>query len=140
MKWMPTDAQSGDMVRIRIGTLLHYGVFVSEDEVIQFGWPPVPEYADRNEDIAVCAVDIDAFSCGRIVEVAVLDRKERKTRIPPEQTVKTARARIGTGGYNMIHNNCEHFAYECVFGEKKSEQTEYIRNFWKKKFGQANTR
>ena len=120
MKWMPTDAQSGDMVRIQIGTLFHYGVFVSEDEVIQFGWPPVPEYADRNEDIAVCAVDIDAFSCGRIVEVAVLDRKERKTRIPPEQTVKTARARIGTGGYNMIHNNCEHFAYECVFGEKKS--------------------
>ena len=65
MKWMPTDAQSGDMVRIQIGTLFHYGVFVSEDEVIQFGWPPVPEYADRNEDIAVCAVDIDAFSCGR---------------------------------------------------------------------------
>ena len=126
------------MVRIQIGSLYHYGVFVSEDEVIQFGWPPVPEYADKNENITVCAVDIDEFSCGRIVEVAVLDRKERKTRIPPERTVALARERIGTGGYNMIHNNCEHFAYECVIGEKKSEQTEYIRSFWKKKFGKTD--
>ena len=43
-------------------------------------------------------------------------------------------ARIGEGGYNIIHNNCEHLAYECVFGEKKSEQTDAIRAFWREKF------
>lgn len=135
MRWEPVDAKPGDMVRIRVGTIYHYGVFLSEDEVVQFGYPPIAEFAEQNKVVTVLSVDIDAFSCGRIVEVGVLDRRERKRRLPPEETVRIARERVGEGGYNILHNNCEHLAYECVFGEKKSEQTDAIRNFWKEKFG-----
>ena len=134
MRWQPTDAKRGDMVRIQIGSLYHYGVFVSEDEVIQFGYPPLPEFAEQNAVVTVGKVDVDAFSCGSIIEVAELDRREKKKRLPPEETVARARERLGEGGYNLIHNNCEHFAYECVFGEKKSEQTDKIRAFWREKF------
>ena len=31
----------------------------------------------------------------------------------------------------MIHNNCEHFVYECVFGIKYSEQEEEVRRKWR---------
>lgn len=134
MRWQPTDARRGDMVRIQIGSLYHYGVFVSEDEVIQFGYPPLPEFAVQNAVVTVGRVDVDTFSCGRIIEVADLDRREKKKRLPPDETVRRARGRLGQGGYNLIHNNCEHFAYECVFGEKKSEQTDKIRAFWREKF------
>ncbi|MBQ2427353.1 MAG: hypothetical protein II264_02545 [Ruminococcus sp.] len=41
MKWEPTDCKTGDMVRIRLGSIYHYGVFLSEDEVVQFGYPPI---------------------------------------------------------------------------------------------------
>ena len=134
MKWEPTDCKPGDMVRIRLGAIYHYGVFLNEDEVVQFGYPPIPEFQEQNAVVTVVAVDIDTFACGHIVEVASLDRKERKKRLPPEKTAEIARSRIGTGGYNIIHNNCEHLAYECVFGEKKSEQTDAIRAFWREKF------
>ena len=134
MRWEPKNCQMGDMVRIRLGSIYHYGVFLSEDEVVQFGYPPIPEYQEQNAVVTVVAVDIDTFACGHIVEVAVLDRKEKKKRLPPEKTAEIARARIGGGGYNIIHNNCEHLAYECVFGEKKSEQTDAIRAFWREKF------
>ncbi|MBR1482826.1 MAG: lecithin retinol acyltransferase family protein [Ruminococcus sp.] len=135
MKWEPTDCRTGDMIRIRLGSIYHYGVFLSEDEVVQFGYPPIAAYQEQNAVVTVLSVDIDSFACGHIVEVAVLDRRERKKRLPPAETARRARARLGEGGYNIIHNNCEHFAYECVFGEKKSEQTDAIRQFWREKLG-----
>lgn len=139
MKWEPKDCQSGDMIRIRLGSLYHYGVFVSEDEVFQFGYPPLPEFKEKNQNITVGAVSIDEFSGGKIIEVAVLDRKEKKRRIPPEKTVQIARSKAGEGGYNILHNNCEHFAYECVFGEKRSTQEEYIRTLWQSKLFNNDT-
>ena len=33
---------------------------------------------------------------------------------------------LGRGGYNIISNNCEHFANECLFGTKESEQVNEI--------------
>ena len=130
MKWTPRDCAKGDMVRIQTGSVFHYGIFVSEDEVIQFGYPPLPEYADKNDPPLVCAVDIDTFSSGRVVQCLDLSRAERKKRLPVEQTVKTARSRLGEGGYNLLHNNCEHFANECYFGVKRSEQEETMRKKW----------
>lgn len=129
MKWQPSDCKPGDMIRVKLGSIYHYGVFVSDDEVIQFGMPPLPQYK-TDGDIVVLKSDIDAFSCGNIVEVAALDRKEKKRRIPPKKTVENARERLGGGGYDLLHNNCEHFAYECVFGCKYSEQEDAARRRW----------
>ena len=133
MKWEPTLCKPGDMIRIRIGSVYHYGIFVSDDEVIQFGYPPQPQFKEKNINISVCAVDIDTFSCGQIVETAVPDRKEKKQSFPPKKVIELARASLGKTGYNIIHNNCEHFAYECVFGEKKSTQEEELRKKWRKR-------
>lgn len=129
MKWWPGQCSCGDMIRVRIGSIYHYGIFVSEDEIIQFGPPPVAPRRE-GEEVLVCATDIEGFCCGSIVETAQLDRKEIKTRISPKETVRLARSRLGEGGYNLIHNNCEHFVYQCVFGVKKSTQEEDARSRW----------
>ena len=131
MKWTPGQFETADIIRIRTGAVYHYGIFVSEDEVIQFGYPPLPEYADKNDPPVVCAVDIDTFCCGRIAEHAELDFAERRKRFPAEKIISTARSRIGEGGYNIIHNNCEHFVNECVFGIKRCEQEEEVRRKWR---------
>ncbi|MCQ2429975.1 MAG: lecithin retinol acyltransferase family protein [Clostridia bacterium] len=134
MKWWPSECVPGDMIRIKIGEIYHYGIFVSENEVIQFGEPPVDNLLRRDSaSVKVCASTVEAFACGHIVERARLDRKERRSRIKPAKTVELARARIGEGGYNLIHNNCEHFVYECVFGVKRSTQEEEARRMWQQR-------
>lgn len=130
MRWEPTACQAGDMVRIRLGSVYHYGIFVSEDEVIQFGLPPTAENRAAEGEVKVLATDIDVFACGCIVETACLDRSEQRRRIPPSETVARARARLGESGYNLIHNNCEHFVNECVFGESRCTQEEDVRSRW----------
>ena len=130
MRWEPTACQAGDMVRVRLGSVYHYGIFVSEDEVIQFGLPPTAENRAAEGEVKVLATDIDVFACGCIVETACLDRSEQRRRISPSETVARARARLGESGYNLIHNNCEHFVNECVFGESRCTQEEDVRSRW----------
>ena len=131
MKWEPTACRPGDIVRIRLGALYHYGIFVSEDEVIQFGLPPTAENRAREGEVKVIATDIDLFACGCIVETACLDRGEQKRRASREETVSRARASLGEGGYNLLHNNCEHFVNRCVFGESRCTQEEDVRTRWR---------
>ena len=129
MKFWPAACDRGDMVRVRIGSIWHYGVYVSDDQVIQFG-PPPREGTKSPEVIRVCSTTMDEFAGGSIVEKAKLTLAERLRRIPPEKTCAIALSRIGEGGYDLLHNNCEHFAFECVFGVKRSRQEEEARRQW----------
>lgn len=43
-----------------------------------------------------------------------------------QETVERARSRIGERGYNLLLNNCEHFAVWCKTGVEKSEQVDEI--------------
>ena len=130
MKWRPGECRYGDIVRVRIGSIRHYGVFVSEDEIIAFGLPPVPEYRDRPERLTVTATDADTFSCGSIIERAEYTLREKIGKRSPKKTVAAARARLGETGYNIIHNNCEHFVNECAFGVSRCSVEEEARKRW----------
>ena len=127
MKWLPGECRPGDMIRVRLGSIYHYGIFVSEDEIVQFGPPPVGA-REPDDKICVCTTDAAGFCLGNIIEVAELSRRER--RYSPEETVARARARLGERGYNLVHNNCEHFACECALGVARSEQEEEARKRW----------
>ena len=98
MKWWPEPCAAGDMVRVRVGSVWHYGVFVSETEIIEFGPPPVGTLLTESARFRIMAVDVEEFSAGGVVERAVLDRAEKKKRLPPHQTVELARGRLGEGG------------------------------------------
>ena len=132
MKWVYAECHSGDIIRVKLGSVYHYGIFVSDDEVIAFGLPPTAENLQNQQAITVLSTDIDVFSCGNLIETAQLSLKEKLKRKSPEKTVALARSRIGEGGYNLIHNNCEHFVNEIVFGEKVSEQERSVREKWMK--------
>lgn len=127
MKWQLKDPTPGDMLRIKCGSLYHFGIFVSDDEVIQFGLPPHLRPTLSEADIEVCSTDIDVFLQGGFLEVALLDKKENKKRRSVKDTISFARSKIGEHGYHILFNNCEHFAYLCLFGEKISTQTDDLR-------------
>ena len=130
MKWAYEECRFGDIIRVKLGSVYHYGIFVSDDEVIAFGLPPTAENLKNPQQIKVLSTDIDTFSCGNLIETAQLSFKEKRRRNSPERSVAAARARIGEGGYSLIHNNCEHFVNEVVFNEKISEQELSVRRKW----------
>ena len=134
MKWWPEKCKPGDMIRVKLGILYHYGIFVTEDEVIQFGHPIRDRLAkEQGKDIQVFAGSISEFAAGNMVETARLSLKECLERIPPQKTIALARSRIGETGYDLLHNNCEHFANMCVFGRNRCSQTEQIMEDWRKR-------
>ena len=130
MKWTFNEVKPGDMIRICLGDFYHYGIYVSDDEIIQFGPPPVT-ILRKDDELEVCVTDIEGFCCGKFLEVGEPERKERKECRRPEDIIAFARSRIGEKGYNILYNNCEHFAYECVFGRKCCSQTDVIRKQWR---------
>lgn len=133
MIWWQSECKYGDMIRVSFGNFYHYGIFVSEDEVIQFGLPPVEGLLNRRfDEISVCVTDIDTFAAGKMVEVASVKRGEKPKRLSPRKTVSRAKSHIGEKGYDILHNNCEHFARYCYFGEKRCEVTEQVVHAWHK--------
>jgi hypothetical protein len=45
---------------------------------------------------------------------------------PPQETIERARSKLGEQGYNLLLNNCEHFAFWCKTGVAKSTQVDDI--------------
>ena len=125
MKWSVREGKPGDMVRVKVNSKMdHYGVYVSDDEVIAFGLNPALLVGVPESDVKILSTDIDKFRNGGYPEFADLSFGEKLKRFKTEKIIETARSRIGEGGYNIVYNNCEHFAYECIFGKKYSSQTE----------------
>ena len=127
MRWLFKSPSPGDMLRVKLGDIYHYGIFAAEGEIIQFGPPPVSHRTLTNEEIKVLASDMDAFLAGGELEVAEFEPSDAKEHRSPDEIVAYARKCLGRGGYNILYNNCEHFANECVFGRAVSLQTDNLR-------------
>ena len=111
------------MIRVQIGAIWHYGIYVSDAEVIQFGMPPRGTLPPP-EEIEVCVTDIGVFSGGSSVEVARYTLGERLRKRSAGRIVEAARRSLGQKGYDVLRRNCEHFAMECVFGRASSAQAD----------------
>lgn len=131
MKWTLNPPCYGDTVRVKLGSIYHFGIYVSDDEVIQFGLPPVGAIPP-SDTVKVLATGMDVFCCDTFVERLELTRAEKKKRRSAEETVAAARRAIGQGGYDVIHHNCEHFVNECACGTSASSMVDTVREEYKK--------
>ena len=114
MIWKTVMPSYGDIIRVKVSFYYHYGIYVDDNTVIQFGYPD--NTGVKPEDIAVLITDVFAFSCGNLCETGVYEKHEKKKRFSPEKTVARAKSKLGETGYNLLENNCEHFVYYCAFG------------------------
>ena len=133
MEWAEKTPVYGDIVRTKVTFYHHYGIFVDEDTIIQFGMPD--NVTQNAADIRVLCSDVSAFLRGGEIEVGVPDREERKKIRSPRQIVEIAKSRLGEDGYDILHNNCEHFVNECAFGEKSCSFLQGVRNKIRKQLG-----
>lgn len=131
MKWESRTPVFGEIIRTKVSFYHHYGIFKNDNEVIQFGLPT--DVSRPAEEVKVLKTDIYTFLDSGEVEVGIPDKAELKNLRSPEETVKIAESRIGNGGYNILHNNCEHFVNECAFGEHRSGFLDGVRQKLRKK-------
>ncbi len=126
MTWVFTEPAFGDMIRVKAGSVYHYGIFLSEDEILQFGKNPSLRGPALPDEVEVLSTDIDDFLAGGFLEVASLSKKEKKACRTKDAVAAYARARLGEKGYHVLYHNCEHFATAALFGRARSLQAEAL--------------
>ncbi|MDR3264162.1 MAG: 1-acyl-sn-glycerol-3-phosphate acyltransferase [Clostridiales bacterium] len=97
---------TGDVIRVFVGSHHHYGVYLNAGEVIQFG------HAVNivGENVSVNSVPLKEFCGSKIPEVRVLKRSERRFKRNPCDIERYAKSCLGHGGYSIDNNNCLDFA------------------------------
>lgn len=128
MNWESKKPSFGDHIRVNRGLYSHHGIYASDDCVIHFA-SLVPGHETDPEMASICISSLEQFSKGDVVEVACYNEEENKQKRAPQDIVNYAFTKLGEKGYNLISNNCEHFANECVFGKKISQQVSDVSSF-----------
>lgn len=125
--WVQKMPQKGDHIRVQRmnGLYAHHGIYVSDEEVIHFTGKDDDSILDWSKP-EVIQTDLAYFLKGGILEVKEYTDEEFADIYSPEQIVTYARACLGDKGYNLIFNNCEHFANVCTLGRFRSYQVEKV--------------
>jgi len=152
----------GDVIGVDRGLYEHYGVYCGNNEVIHY--TSAPRRRLRNERaFLIHRTNISHF-LKKQKRLFVLDCRDPRApeksdpiiigpmRAPsldwfyrddidkdfhlytPEETVARAESQLGKGEYNLIVNNCEHFAVWCKTGLHKSYQVESVLKHFKRFF------
>jgi Lecithin retinol acyltransferase len=113
------DVRRGDHIRAgHPWTPHHDGIYLGDGLVIHMtGGTP-----DRGKAGARVQIDsVERFAAGRPVTV----RRYHGTR-DPDEIIARAMSQLGEGNYNLIFNNCQHFARWCTTGDHESEQVRSV--------------
>jgi hypothetical protein len=108
-----SDIARGDHLRCRCGGYDHHGIHIGDGTVVHF----TQQRSSRG--LSVCRDAIEDFAAGRQVEVVCYPPGAA---LHPDQTCVIALSGIGSCGYHLVTNNCEHLAVFCKTGSKKSSQ------------------
>jgi hypothetical protein len=74
---------------------------------------------DKSERFSVRRVTLEQFSSGRQPKVRAYSLARH-----PDEIVAHAESLLGKSGYNLVEDNCEHFATLCATGKSSSHQVE----------------
>lgn len=124
--WEYIQPKRGDHIRVQRSSLYsHHGVYISDEEVIHFTGTDDDSVLDWSQCEVICT-DIAEFLRGGTAEVKIYSDDELTDLYPVEHIAAYARACLGDKDYNLIFNNCEHFANVCTLGRFRSIQVEQV--------------
>lgn len=125
--WVQKNPVMGDHIRVKRmhGIYTHHGIYVSDNEVIHFTGTDDDSIMDSSKN-RVISSDLNFFLKGGELEVKEYTDEEFQDLYAPGQIVAYARSCIGDGDYNVVFNNCEHFANVCTLGRFRSHQVERL--------------
>ena len=125
--WVQKNPVMGDHIRVKRmhGIYTHHGIYVSDNEVIHFTGTDDDSIMDSSKN-RVISSDLNFFLKGGELEVKEYTDEEFQDLYAPDQIVAYARSCLGDGDYNVLFNNCEHFANVCTLGRFRSHQVERL--------------
>ena len=111
---------AGDHIYVYCRGYSHHGIDCGDGMVIHFDatpWQQLTQGRDRLGTIS--CVRWDEFARGRPVYRRSYERMDSL-----DVVLERARSRVGSGGYDLFGNNCEHFAVWCKTGSPISTQVD----------------
>jgi len=123
--WNCKNPKKGDHIRVSRGVYNHHGVYIKDEEVIHFTGVDNDSVLDWSKN-EVIKTDLADFLRGGTLEVKEYKEDELDDLYPIEHIVHYARGCLGDAGYNLVINNCEHFANMCTLGRFRSKQVERV--------------
>ncbi|CAF3744010.1 unnamed protein product [Adineta steineri] len=132
-----TQAQLGDMIQFKRGLYSHWAIYIGNDEIIhQWGANDgigesvgisgniMTIYGIQFNKAEICKSKIiDVMVYGGNVHINNFLDSKRKP-LPIRLILERAENAVGRIGYNLLYNNCEHFATECRYGQATSNQVQ----------------
>jgi len=96
----------------------HHGLYVGNNHVIHF-------YKEHNSkfDGKIIKTSLSAFA-----QEDELYRVVYRKILPASESIQNAYGKLEESEYNLLFNNCEHFATWCKTGKSQSKQVEAVRN------------
>ena len=113
-----------DQIRVNRGFYYHYGIYESDDVVYQFASPNGAEISA--ETATINTTTLADFLKGGVLEVRDYTEEELQMKKSPNEIIEYAKDHLGEMGYDLINNNCEHFANRATFGKSESSQVNNI--------------
>ena len=117
----PPIFNTGDIIEIDRILYKHYAIYTGGGKVIHYS----AENSDFGIEVKVREISLEQFTKDDNCKLIKCIRNRSNVKVfSPEETVNRARSRLGEKSYNLVFNNCEHFALWCKYGENKSVQVE----------------
>ena len=111
----------GDHVYVEraFGLYAHHGIDCGDGSVIHFQGPD--PFRAR-----IVRSDLETFRAGSEIRVHRDAANGESPAAEADAIVARAERRLGEGGYDLVFNNCEHFATWCRTGRARSAQSEAL--------------
>lgn len=110
----------GMHIAISRGLYTHHGIYMRNGEVVHYSG-----FAEFGKKGAIEKTSFEEFLGGRS-DLKIIAYSSNINTYTSEEVMERALSRVGENSYNLIFNNCEHFACWCITGEKRSEQVDYV--------------
>ena len=112
-------AEYGDIIYTKHSLYRHYGIYINENCVIHYDGKVDDMFL---REMCIRKTTMDRFLAGKTEYY--IDKSNSK--FSNEEVVKRARQRLGEEKFNLIFNNCEHFAIWCKKDYKISRQVDLL--------------
>jgi len=113
--------KAGDIIVCDRFFYKHYGIYAGNGRVIHYA----ANNGDFGADVRVRETSLENFAGeGNCTLLSPIMGRAGTNRFSPVEIVSRARSRLGEKAYNLLFNNCEHFALWCKYGTSKSVQVE----------------
>ncbi len=133
-----TALQPGDILYVKRTGYRHFGIYAGNQQVIHYYKEKNPLVSDgiisetTLADFQGVSDTIYVLNSTAQSDPPLFDWIVRRLLgddielYSPEETVARARSKLGERGYNLLLNNCEHFALWCKTGIAQSSQSDYL--------------